>query len=292
MTQPDRPAGRGRRLTPPPVAVRARELGLLVLQPERLRDVREELVRLGPEIGVVVAYGKFIPRWLLDLPPYGVINVHPSLLPRYRGAAPIARAILNGETKTGVTVIRLTEALDAGPILAQEAVPIEPTDTAGTLEARLSELAAHLLLRTLEGITSGTIEPRPQDEEQATYFGKLTKEDGRIRWTDPADRIERHVRAMAPWPGAFTTRRGQLLKVWRARVWDEAVPQATERPGTVLRITPGGFVVATGRGALEILDVQPAGGRRMPADAYVRGHGLQPGEVLGVDRSGTIPAEV
>jgi methionyl-tRNA formyltransferase len=274
------------------VAVRARELGLTVLQPERLRDVREELMRLGPEIGVVVAYGKLIPRWLLDLPPHGFINVHPSLLPRYRGAAPIARAILHGETETGVTIIRLTEALDAGPILAQEAVPIEPTDTTATLEARLSELAACLLLRTLEGITSGTIEPRPQDEEQATYFRKLTKEDGRIRWTDPAVRIERHVRAMVPWPGAFTTRQGQLLKVWRARVWEEAVPEGTVESGTVVRITPRGFVVATGRGALEILEVQPAGGRRMPADAYVRGHGLRPGEVLGLDRSGTIPTEV
>jgi len=274
------------------VAVRARALGLLVLQPERLRDVREELMHLRPEIGVVVAYGKLIPRWLLDLPPYGFINVHPSLLPHYRGAAPIARAILNGETKTGVTVIRLTEALDAGPILAQETVSIEPTDTTATLEARLSELAAQLLLRTIEGIASGTIEPRPQDEGQATYFGKLTKEDGRIHWTDPADRIERHVRAMVPWPGAFTTHRGQLLKVWRARVWEEDVPQASGGPGTVVRITPQGFVVATGRGAVEILEVQPAGGRRMPADAYVRGRGLRPGEVLGVDRPGIIAGEV
>lgn len=283
VTQPDRPAGRGRKLTSPPVAVRARELDLRVLQPERLQDARAELERLRPEVGVVVAYGRLIPRWLLTLPPHGFLNVHPSLLPRYRGASPIPHAILNGDPETGVTVIRLTEELDAGPILAQERVPILPQDTAGTLEARLAEVGAALLVRTLEALEQSRVHPQPQDASTATYCQKLTKEDGRIRWEDPADRIERHIRAMDPWPGAFTTRGGQLLKIWRARV---VSAQGSGRPGEIVRRTREGFVVATGEGALEVLEVQPPGGRRMPAAAYVRGHRVQPGEMLGMDRSG------
>ncbi|MDR7601309.1 MAG: methionyl-tRNA formyltransferase [Armatimonadota bacterium] len=283
VTQPDRPAGRGQKRTPPPVAIRARELGLHVLQPERLQDVREELERLRPEVGVVVAYGKLIPRWLLDLPPHGFLNVHPSLLPRYRGASPIPYAVRNGDPETGVTVIRLTEELDAGPILAQQRVPVDPRDTAGTLEARLARVAADLLVQTLEALERGDIHPQPQDESAATYCGKLTKEDGRIRWEDPAVSIERHIRAMDPWPGAFTARGGQLLKIWRARV----VPGlGSGRPGEIVRITREGFVVATGEGALEVLELQPPGGRRMPAAAYVRGHRVRAGEVLGLDRLG------
>lgn len=277
VTQPDRPSGRGRKPTPPPVAVRAKELGLRVLQPERLRDVREELEASRPQVGVVVAYGNLIPRWLLDLPPHGFLNAHPSLLPRYRGASPIPHAILNGDPETGVTVIRLTEELDAGPILAQERVPIGPQDTAGTLEAKLARVAAGLLLRTLQALERGEIHPRPQEASAATYCAKLTKEDGRIRWEEPAEQIERHLRAMDPWPGAFTARGGQLLKIWRARV----VPgEGSGRPGEIVRVTREGFVVATGEGGLEVLEVQPPGGRRMPADAYVRGHRVQVGEVL------------
>jgi methionyl-tRNA formyltransferase len=277
LTQPDRPAGRGRKPTPPPVAVRARELGLRVLQPERLRAVQEELEELRAEVGVVVAYGKLIPRWLLDLPPHGFLNVHPSLLPRYRGASPIPHAILNGDPETGVTVIRLTEELDAGPILAQERVPIGPQDTAGTLEARLARVAADLLLRTLQVLEQGEIHPRPQDASAATYCGKLTKEDGHIRWEEPAEQIERRIRAMDPWPGAFTAREGRLLKIWRARV---AAGEGSGRPGEIVGVTREGFVVATGRGALEVLEVQPPGGRRMAADAYVRGHRIRIGEIL------------
>lgn len=265
------------------MAIRARELGLHVLQPERLQDVREELERLRPEVGVVVAYGKLIPRWLLDLPPHGFLNVHPSLLPRYRGASPIPYAVRNGDPETGVTVIRLTEELDAGPILAQQRVPVDPRDTAGTLEARLARVAADLLVQTLEALERGDIHPQPQDESAATYCGKLTKEDGRIRWEDPAVSIERHIRAMDPWPGAFTTRGERLLKIWRARV----VPGlGSGRPGEIVRITREGFVVATGEGALEVLELQPPGGRRMPAAAYVRGHRVRAGEVLGLDRLG------
>lgn len=277
LTQPDRPAGRGRKPTPPPVAVRARELGLRVLQPERLRAVQEELEELRAEVGVVVAYGKLIPRWLLDLPPHGFLNVHPSLLPRYRGASPIPHAILNGDPETGVTVIRLVEELDAGPILAQERVPIGSQDTAGTLEARLARVAADLLLRTLQVLEQGEVHPRPQDASAATYCGKLTKEDGRIRWEEPAEQIERRIRAMDPWPGAFTAREGRLLKIWRARV---VAGEGSGRPGEIVGVTREGFVVATGRGALEVLEVQPPGGRRMAADAYVRGHRIRIGEIL------------
>lgn len=276
ITQPDRPAGRGRRLTPPPVAVRARELGIPVLQPDRLRDVRAQVEALAPDLGVTVAYGKIIPRWLLDLPAHGCINLHPSLLPKYRGASPIQRAILHGDAVTGVTVIRQTAELDAGDILAQREVPILPDDTAGTLEARLAQVGARLLVEVVDAIGRGEARPAPQDPAAASYFGKLTKEDGRIDWTHPAAQIERHIRAMEPWPKAFTFRGGERVAIRRGRVVsDEGAP------GCVLRLTEEGFVVGTGEGALEVVEVQPASGRRMSAADYARGHRLTVGEVLG-----------
>ncbi len=279
VTQPDRPAGRGRRPTPPPVALRARELGLRVLQPERLRDVREELERLQPDVGVVVAYGKLLPSWLISLPRHGCINLHPSRLPRHRGASPIQAALLSGDPVTGVTVVRVTEDLDAGEILAQREVPIQTDDTAGTLAERLSREGAQLLVEVLDALEAGEVNGRPQDPREATYCGRLTKDHGWIRWDQPAHAVERHVRAMDPWPVAYTTHRGTPLRVWRVRLLEGEDGPA----GQVLRVTRDGFVVATRSGAVEVLEVQPASGRRMPAADYVRGHHVRVGERLGED---------
>ncbi|MCS7236282.1 MAG: methionyl-tRNA formyltransferase [Armatimonadota bacterium] len=276
VTQPDRPAGRGLRLVSPPVAVRARELGLPVLQPERLRDVRGALEDACPEVGVVVAYGRILPGWLLQLPPRGFVNLHPSLLPRHRGASPVQAAIRSGDPTTGVSVIRVTEELDAGDVLAQKEVPIYPDDTAGTLESRLAEEGARLLVGVLDAMERGDLRPTPQDPARATYCGKLSKEAGQISWEWPAELVERHVRAMDPWPAAYTLHQGRALKVWRVRLTD-----GDGAPGEVLRLTPQGFVVATGRGAVEVLEVQPASGRRMTAAEYARGYRLKAGDRLG-----------
>ncbi len=275
VTQPDRPAGRGRRLSSPPVAVRARELGLLVLQPERLRDVRETLQALAPEVGVVVAYGRILPEWLLELPRLGCVNLHPSLLPKYRGASPIQAAIRHGDPTTGVTVVRVTPELDAGDVLGQKEVPILPEDTAGSLEERLAREGASLLLEVLEALERGRVEPKPQDPAQATYCGKLTKEDGLVPWERSAEEVDRFVRAMDPWPVAHTFHHGRALRVWRVRV-----VEGEGHPGEVLQVGRTGFVVATGRGAVEVLEVQPPGGRRMSGSEYARGYRLKPGDRL------------
>lgn len=276
VTQPDRPAGRGRQLASPPVAVRAREMGLTVLQPERLQQIRETLLALKPDVGVVVAYGRILPAWLVDLPRLGCVNVHPSLLPKYRGASPIQAAIRQGDRTTGVTVLRVTPELDAGEILGQREVPILPEDTAGTLAERLAREGASLLLEVLEALQRGQLAGKPQDPAQATYCGKLTKEDGRIRWEGSAEEVERLVRAMNPWPVAHTLHGERTLRIWKVRV---AAGQGT--PGEVLGVGRQGFLVATGSGALEVLEVQPAGGKRMSGAEYARGYRLKPGDRLG-----------
>ncbi len=279
VTQPDRPAGRGRRLTPPPVAVAARRMGLPVVQPVRLRDpaVLDALRALAPELGVTVAYGRIVPPAVLALPPLGCINLHPSLLPRYRGASPIQGAIADGATTTGVTVLYMSEEVDAGDIILQREVPIHPEETAGELEQRLAREGAALLVEAVRLLAEGRAPRRPQDHAQATYTGRLTKADGVIDWTRPAPAIVNHVRAMTPWPGARTTWRGTPLRVWRARVTDTA-PGA--EPGRVVAVTPDGIVVAAGAGAVLVQEVQLPGGVRMPADAFARGHPIRPGDRL------------
>lgn len=281
VTQPDRPQGRGRKVTPPPVAQVARELGVPVLQPVKLRDpaVVEALRALRPNVIVTVAYGKIIPPQILMLPPLGCINVHPSLLPKYRGASPIQAALANGERETGVTIMYQSETLDAGDIILQRRVPIAPDDPAQTLEARLAEEGAHALVEALALIADGKAPRRPQDESQATYAGKLTKESGRIDWTQPATALVNFIRAMDPWPSAYTWHRGKLLKICKGQAL-EGAPAA--QPGVVTEARRGeGFVVATGQGGLLVTEVQPEGRRRMTADEYVRGTHLQVGERLG-----------
>lgn len=285
VTQPDRPKGRGRQVAAPPVARAARELGLRVLQPAKVKDPQtiRALAELRPDVIVTVAYGRIIPKDILELPPLGCVNVHPSLLPRYRGASPIQHAIMDGNAETGVTIMYQSEALDAGDIILQRRVPIRPDDTAGTLEHALALEGATALMDALRLIGRGEASRLSQDPVQATYVGKLTKEDGRIDWSRSALELERFVRAMDPWPSAHTWHRGRLLKIWGSiSVEAASKPAGPPVPGSVVDVRRGeGFVVATGDGSLLVREVQPEGRRRMTADEYVRGTHLQVGEKLG-----------
>ena len=272
VTQPDRPQGRGLLREPSPVKQAALRLGLPLEQPERPEAALFE--GLPSDIGVVVAYGQLIRRDLLALPPHGMLGVHPSLLPKYRGAAPVAWALLHGETATGVTIFRLNERLDAGDLVLQRRVAIEPHEDAQALTGRLAQAGAQALVEALAAIAEGRARFEPQDESQASLAPKLTKAQGRIDWEAPADAIERLVRATIPWPGASTTWRDIPLKVWRAAVGAEEPRQAP--PGTVVRSGQGVVGVATGRGTLELLEVQPADRRRMGVAEFLAGH---PGEV-------------
>lgn len=281
-TQPDRPAGRGRRPTPPAVKLAALELGLPVRQPESLREPQAvaELAALAPEAMVAVAYGQILRADVLAIPPRGVLNVHPSLLPRHRGASPIAAAILAGDRETGVTVMLMDEGMDSGPILAQRSIPIEPRDTAATLSEKLSLLAADLLAGTLPRWLAGELEPQPQDHSLATKAPLLRKEHGAIDWTLPAEEIWRRVRAYNPWPGAYTGLDGELLHIWEA--WPLA-GESGQPPGTVVPLSDdllaqlppdadrGAFGVQTGRGILAVLVAQRAGRRPLPASELARG---------------------
>jgi len=283
VTQPDRPGGGGRPLTPPPVARFARERGLPLLQPPTLRrpEVVRALAALQPDLLVTAAYGRIIPEEILALPRWGAINAHPSLLPAYRGAAPVQRAIADGLTETGVTVLYQTAELDAGDIILQERVPIGPEETAGELERRLADVAARLLLDAVRLIAEGRAPRRPQDHSAATYVGRLRKEDGRIDWARPAEEIARLVRAMDPWPSAYTFRGGRQVTLWRARAEPQVFSAAEWEPGTVVDVSREGILIATGRGVLRLLEVQPAGGKRMSAAAFARGHRVRPGERWG-----------
>jgi methionyl-tRNA formyltransferase len=278
VTQPDRPAGRGRRLTAPPVAEEARALGVLLLQPATLRTaaVTETLAALQPDVLASAAYGRLIPRAVLDIPRLASVNVHPSLLPAYRGASPIQAALLDGAATTGVTIMHLADELDAGDIILQRDVAIGSDETAGELEARLAEVGASLLVEAVGLLTRGEAPRRPQDHARASYAGKVTKADGELHWERPAREIVNRVRAMNPWPCAYTSWREGTLRVWRASVDEGSGP-----PGTVLRVGPDGVAVAAGVGAVRLLEVQREGGRRLTAAAFVHGHHLRPGERLG-----------
>jgi methionyl-tRNA formyltransferase len=284
VTRPDKPRGRGLRVMPPPIAVAATQYALDVLQPATLRD--PELLRhlsgLGADLIVVVAFGRIISAELLAVAPLGGVNLHPSLLPLYRGAAPIARAIAAGETETGVTVLHVSEELDAGDIILQRAVPIAPEDTTATLEARLAQEGGALLAEALRLLEAGRAPRRPQDPTRATFAPKLTIEEAAIRWSDPARTIVNLVRALNPWPIAYAVRDGAPLKIWRAAAVEShapALPPAT--PGTVLAAGSDALVVAAGEGAVKVLEVQAASGRRMAAADYLRGHPVPPGTLLG-----------
>ncbi len=280
VTQPDRPAGRGSRLRPPPVKVTAERLGLPVFQPEKVAtpSALEHLRAWAPDVIVVAAFGQILPPELLSLPPHGCLNLHASLLPRWRGAAPIAAAILAGDTVTGVTLMLMDEGVDTGPILARREEPIRSDDTTGSLTERLARVAAELLIEVLPGYLAGKVRPVPQPEEGVTYCRPLKKADGYLDWTRPAVELERQVRAVTPWPGAFTFWHGQMVKVLRAApIPDWSGP---EPPGTVVPLGEGAVVIA-GQGALQLLEVQMAGKNPMPIEAFLRGRRGFIGAVLG-----------
>lgn len=280
VTPPDRPRGRSRsRLVPPRVKVVAQEEGIPALQPARPSDPGfvEELRTLAPDIGVVVAYGHILKPELLAIPQHGMINVHASLLPKLRGAAPIEHAILQGLEETGVTVMQMEAGMDTGPILHQLTTPIAPDETGGELGVRLAELGALALVEALAMIATGTAEPVPQHGADATYAPKITREMTRIRWDRPTDEVARLVRAFDPRPGAWTTVKGRVLKLFGPRLADEW--ETDEVPGQVVETDPA-FVVATGNGALQFLDVQPAGRHRMAASRWLRGRGVVKGDRL------------
>ena len=282
VTRPDRPKGRELKVAPSPVKELALNLGVPVLQPERARqeDFVEQLRRLTPDLIAVAAYGQILPQTILDLPRFGCLNVHTSLLPKYRGAAPIQWAILNGEARTGVTIMKMDAGLDTGPVLNQGETDIFPEDTAETLHNRLADLGAFLLVQTIPDYVSGRIVPRPQPAEGASYAPKIKKEDGHINWTHPAHAIWNRVRGLRPWPGAFTflppEPRPWLLKIWQAEVSD-----LSGTPGEVLRADKSGLVVACGQNALRILSLQREGGRPLEVYQFLAGHTLRAGQRLG-----------
>src|SRR5438093_889537 len=280
VTQPDREKGRGRALSPPPLKPVAAARGLKILQPRRIREPASvaALQALAPEIQIVVAYGQILPRRVIDVAPRGTVNVHASLLPRYRGAAPVQWAIVNGEAETGVTTMLIDEGLDTGPLLLAEATPIGAEETADVLEARLALIGGDLLVRTLKGLHEGTVAPRPQDGARATLAPLIKKEDGLIDWTMSAEALARRVRGFHPWSGAYTSRHGLGLKVLRARA--ETGPAGV--PGTLLAVDRDGLLVAAGDGtALRLLEVQPESRVPMPAAAFAAGARLAVGERLG-----------
>ena len=247
VTQPERPQGRGLTARPSPIKTAALQHGLTVEEPHELHAFLPSAQRLQPDVGVVIAYGRLIPPEWLTLPRYGLVGVHPSLLPTYRGASPIARAILNGERTTGVTIFRLDERLDAGDVLLQREAPIEPQDTTESLSHRLAALGGELLVDALSGLEQGTVTAHPQDEQQASDAPKLSKTDGRIDWRADAASIDRLVRAATPWPGAYTSWRGHGMKIWATRCEVGASPPQ-RHPGEIVSVDAEGLAVATGGG--------------------------------------------
>lgn len=276
VCQPDRPAGRGQKLQTPPLGEHARTLGLPLYQPEKLRDADaiQHCLAHNADIFVVVAYGQIIPSELLTAAKFKCVNLHPSLLPKYRGAAPLNWPIIQGDTTTGVTTMYLVDELDAGDILLQYPVTIELRDTAATLHDKLAQLGARVMVETLAGLDAGTITPRPQDHAQSTYAEKLSKEHGQIDWSLPANLLTRLVRGLQPWPMAYSHWQGKLVKLHKA----SDIPLASsETPGTILAIGET-IVVATGQGRLAIQELQIEGKRAMSATEFLNGHSLKVGE--------------
>jgi len=281
VTRPDRPKGRDMKAQPTPVKTIAKEAGLPVLQPEKARDPNflSELTELKPDVIVVVAYGQILPQIILDLPTFGCINVHASLLPKYRGAAPIQWAILDNEPETGVSIMKMTAGLDTGDVLSRRATPIGPDETADLLHDRLAVIGAELLLETLAPYVAGAITPQRQDNTASSYARKIIKEDGRMDWSRPALELRNRMRAFTPWPGAFVNwsaqGRSRLLKIWRAQI-----EPRQGRPGEILEAGKAALVVACGTDALRIEQLQLEGGRKMTAAEFLTGHELKAGDSL------------
>ena len=284
VTQPDRPKGRGQILTPSPVKLLAQREQIPLLQPLKMKDPEflQALAGWKPDLIAVAAFGRILTPTILSLPSLGCINVHGSLLPKYRGAGPIQWAIINGETETGITTMLMDEGMDTGAMLLQEAIPIAPDDTADTLSPRLAELGGKLLVETIVRLKAGTLVPRPQDSSQATLAPLLKKEDGVIDWVLPATTLANRIRGLAPWPGAYTTvAGGDRWTIWRALALPGPV---TKPPGAVVAITTEAIHVATGEGILAVMELQPANSRRMAVSQYVAGHPV----VIGLQLGGSV----
>ncbi len=279
ITQPDRHRGRGRERQPTPVKLKALELGLTVFTPERIKDAEPILKAASPDLFIVVSYGQILPLSLLQIPTIGCLNVHPSLLPRYRGAAPIQRALINGERETGVTIMWMNEGLDKGDIFLQEPIDIGPNDTYGELHNRLASMGANLLLDALNALRRGEKRAIPQDEDKATYAPPIEKGETNIPWEEGCWKVHNLIRGLSPSPGAFTPWRTSSIKILKSRV----VEGAEGRPGEVVEADPrkGRLVIACGEGGIEALQVQPAGRRKMDGASFVRGYLPQPGELWG-----------
>jgi methionyl-tRNA formyltransferase len=281
VTQPDKPKGRELKLTPSPVKVLAEKLQLPVLQPLKARDEKfiTELRELKPDLMVVVAYGQILPQTILDLPRFGCLNVHTSLLPKYRGAAPIQWAIADGEPETGVTIMKMDVGLDTGPILSTRRAPILPTDDSQILHDRLAQLGAELLVETIPDYVAGKISPQPQPTEVSTYAAKIKKEDGQIDWNLPAQKIWNRLRAFTPWPGAFTflqsESKPQLLKIWKVEVVEKS-----GEAGKILSADKTGILVGCGQNALRILELQREGGKRLTTEQFLAGFPVKVGQIF------------
>jgi len=275
VCQPDKPKGRGQKLMPCPSKKWAEENKIIVLQPERCKDCGfvEQVKKMAPDLIVVASFGQILPKDLLEVPKFGAINVHSSLLPKYRGASPIAAAILNGDKETGVTVMQIVEKLDSGPILLQRAIPIEPDDTAGTLHDKLAKLGAELLKEAIDLIKAGKLKPVGQDDSQAVYAPMLKKEQGRIDWKESAEIIHRKIRAFNPWPGAFVGEGEGLIKIWKAKPSSGKGP-----PGEILEAHKKWIEVACGQGSLRILELQPASKKIMSPEAFLAGRKIRVGD--------------
>ncbi len=280
VTQPDRPKGRGQEVAMSPIKLVCQRENIPVLQPVKMKDPAflDALRAWRSDLIAVAAFGRILPPVILTMPPRGCINVHGSLLPKFRGAGPIQWAIITGETETGITTMLMDEGMDTGAMLLQERTPILPDDTAGSLSARLADVGGRLLVETIARLKAGTLVPTPQDHAQATLAPLLKKEDGAIDWTMSAAEIERRIRGLSPWPGAFTFAGEERWTIWRAAATESA---AEIQPGHVISAGKAGIAVAAGQGAILITELQPANSRRMAAAQYVAGHNISPGSRLG-----------
>lgn len=280
VTQPDRPRGRGRKLTAPPIKDLALQAGVEVLQPVAIKTeaFRDELASYQADIFAVTAYGRILPGPLLNIPPMGTINVHGSILPKYRGAAPVQWAILNGETEAGVTIMQMDEGLDTGDILLPGAIPVAPDDTAATMALKLAELGGRLLVEALDKLQAGELKPQPQDNSLVTLAPPLTKEQGQIDWFEPALAISCRIRGLDPWPTAYTFLHGKRLRLFQPEIVSNS---DSSEPGTICAADKNGLLIATGLESLLIKEVQLAGSKRMAVGPFLQGHKLTPGIRLG-----------
>ncbi len=281
VTQPDKQKGRGHELSISPVKELALKHGLPVYQPNKVKDVEflDTVRAMAPEVIVVAAFGQILPKVFLDIPPYGCINVHGSLLPKYRGAAPIQYSIIDGESETGITIMYMDVGIDTGDMILQASLPIAENETGGSLFDKMAHLGADLLLEALERLKAGTAVRIPQDNEKATYVKILNKDMGLLDFGQPAVKLERMIRGLNPWPSAYTYLEGKTLKLWQASV--EPLKGSYAEPGQVIELRKDSFVVATGDGALVIKELQLEGKKRMNTDAFLRGYPIAPGTILG-----------